>query len=198
VVRKSIIVDGKGHLLGRLASVLAKQLLNGKRVVVVRTEGILISGSLTRNKIKYAQFIKKRMNTNPSRGPFHFRSPARILWRTIRGMIPHKTVRGQQALGRLATYEGIPEPYDKKKRVVVPEALKVLRMRPDRRFCVLGELSKEVGWGYTELVQRLEAQRKVKEQAFYAEKKAKVALHAKAVAAADLSAVAPVLSEFGF
>jgi large subunit ribosomal protein L13Ae len=96
------------------------------------------------------------------------------------------------------TFEGIPEPYDKKKRVVVPAALKVLRMRADRRFCLLGELSKEVGWGYTDLVSRLEAQRKIKEQAYYTEKKAQVAQKAKAVAAADLSAVAPVLAQYGF
>lgn len=95
-------------------------------------------------------------------------------------------------------YEGIPEPYDKKKRVVVPDALKVLRMRPDRKFTVLGELSKEVGWGYTDLVQRLEAQRKIKEQAFYAEKKAQVAAKAKAASAADLSSVQPVLASFGY
>ena len=167
-----IVVDGKGHLLGRLASIVAKQLLNGKKVVVVRTEQIIISGSITRNKVRYAQFVQKRTNTNPRRGPFHFRSPARIFWRTLRGMLPHKTVRGQLALGRLATYEGIPEPYDKIKRLVVPDALKVLRMRADRNFCLLGELSKEVGWGYTDLVAKLEATRKAKEQAYYQEKKA--------------------------
>ena len=98
----------------------------------------------------------------------------------------------------MQTYEGIPEPYDKQKRVVVPAALKVLRMRPDRRFTVLGELSKEVGWGYTDLVNRLEAQRKIKEQAFYAEKKAKIAAKAKATAAADLSAVTPTLQALGY
>jgi large subunit ribosomal protein L13Ae len=113
-------------------------------------------------------------------------------------MLPHKTKRGQLALGRLAAFEGIPEPYDKKKRVVVPAALKVIRLRSDRAFTVLGALSKEVGWGYTDLVSRLEAQRKVKEQAYYAEKKAEVAAKAKAVSAADLSAVAPVLSAAGF
>jgi large subunit ribosomal protein L13Ae len=191
------VIDGKGHLLGRLASIVAKQLLSGKKIVIVRTEAMLISGSLRRNKIKFAQFVKKRMNTNPRKGPIHFRSPARMLWRTIRGMLPHKTARGQLAMSNLATFEGIPEPYDKKKRVVVPEALKVLRMRPDRKFCVLGELSKEVGWGYTELVDRLESARKIKEQAYYAEKKAKIALKAKATAAADLSAVTPVLSQYG-
>ena len=41
----TVIVDGKGHLLGRLASIVAKQLLIGKKIVVVRTEAILISGS---------------------------------------------------------------------------------------------------------------------------------------------------------
>jgi large subunit ribosomal protein L13Ae len=71
-------------------------------------------------------------------------------------------------------------------------------MRPDRRFTVLGELSKEVGWGYTDLVARLEAQRKIKEQAYYAEKKAKIATKEKAAASADLSAVAPTLESFGY
>lgn len=40
-------------------------------------------------------------------------------------MLPHKTFRGTQALNRLTTFEGIPAPYDTKKRVVVPQALKV-------------------------------------------------------------------------
>lgn len=39
------VIDGKGHLLGRLASIVAQQLLAGKKVVVVRSEQILISGS---------------------------------------------------------------------------------------------------------------------------------------------------------
>ncbi len=25
------------------------------------------------------------MNTNPSRGPYHFRAPSKIFWRTVRG-----------------------------------------------------------------------------------------------------------------
>jgi large subunit ribosomal protein L13Ae len=74
----------------------------------------------------------------------------------------------------------------------------VLRLRSDRRFTVLGELSKEVGWGYTDLVARLEAQRKIKEQVFYAEKKALIASKGKAADAADLSAVKPVLEGFGY
>ncbi|CAM9271028.1 unnamed protein product [Chrysoparadoxa australica] len=194
----TVVVDGRGHLLGRLASIVAKQLLSGQHVVVVRTEEIVISGGLVRNKVKYAQFIKKRHNTNPKKGPFHFRSPARMFWRTVRGMVPHKTQRGQCALARLSSFEGIPAPYDTQKRMVVPDALKVIRMAPGRRYCVLGRLAKEVGWAHSDLISRLEAQRKVKSEAYYQEKKAATALKAKATAQADLSKVTPVLEQFGF
>ena len=40
-----VVIDGKGHLLGRLASIVAKQLLWGKKIVIVRSEQIVISGS---------------------------------------------------------------------------------------------------------------------------------------------------------
>ncbi len=45
-----VVVDGKGHLLGRLASIVAKQLLNGQKVVVVRCEALNISGEFFRAK----------------------------------------------------------------------------------------------------------------------------------------------------
>ena len=39
------------HLLGRLASIISKQILNGQKIVVVRCEEINISGSFFRNKV---------------------------------------------------------------------------------------------------------------------------------------------------
>jgi ribosomal protein uL13 len=45
-----IVIDGKGHLLGRLASTIAKQLLNGQKIVVVRCEALNISGEFFRAK----------------------------------------------------------------------------------------------------------------------------------------------------
>ena len=44
---KQVVIDGKGHLLGRLASVVAKELLSGQAIVVVRCEQLVISGSRT-------------------------------------------------------------------------------------------------------------------------------------------------------
>lgn len=45
VCSQPVVVDARGHMLGRLASVLAKQLLSGQYVVAVRCEEIDISGA---------------------------------------------------------------------------------------------------------------------------------------------------------
>merc|ERR1712019_107198 len=176
---KPVVIDGRGHLMGRLASIVAKFILNGNKVVVVRTEGINMSGNFYRNKLKLHKFLRLRCNVKPLRGPFHFRAPGKIFWRTVRGMVPHKTERGKAAMKRLQTFEGIPPPYDKK-RMVIPAALKVLRLKPGRKFCSLGRLSHDVGWKYQDVVATLEAKRKVKSEGFHKKQTAKDKLRADA------------------
>ncbi|KAF9611078.1 hypothetical protein IFM89_026962 [Coptis chinensis] len=73
------------------------------------------------------------MNTKPSHGPIHLRAPAKILWRTIRGMNPHKTKHGAAALARLKAYEGVPPPYDKVKRMVRPDAINYQELEEKRK-----------------------------------------------------------------
>ena len=59
---------------------------------------------------------------------------------------------------RLKTFEGVPPPYDKKKRVVVPQALRVLRLKPGRKYCSVGRLGHEFGWKYQDVVARYASQ----------------------------------------
>ncbi|KAH7838913.1 hypothetical protein Vadar_032637 [Vaccinium darrowii] len=185
ICAKAVVVDARHHMLGRLASIVAKEILNGQKVVLVRCEEICLSGGLVRQKMKYLRFLRKRMNTKPSHGPIHFRAPAKILWRTVRGMIPHKTKRGAAALARLKAYEGIPPPYDKKKRMVIPDALKVLRLQAGHKYCLLGRLSSEVGWNHYDTIRELEEKRKQKSQAVYERKKQLTKLRIKAEKAAE-------------
>merc|ERR1739844_703765 len=147
-----------------------------------------------------AQFRRKRMNTNPGKGPYHFKSPARMVWRTIRGMVHQKTARGQEAIGRLSTFEGIPAPYDKKKRVVIPAALRILRLKSIRDYTVIGELADSVGWKHKDLLKKLEDQRKIKAQEFFEKKKADAALRQKAIEAAtsELATVNSTLEASGY
>merc|ERR1719473_2636856 len=131
-----------------------------------------MSGSLYRNKLKYAAFKRKRLATSPRKAHRHWRAPSKILWKTIRGVVPHKTHRGACAMDRLKVFDGIPHPYDAKKRKVVPAALKCLRLKNHRKFCKPGDLSHEYGWKAKAIVQKLEAQRKVKSEEYYKTQKA--------------------------
>lgn len=168
--KQEVVIDARGHMIGRLATNVAKQLLNGQKCTVVRCENINISGSLFRNQLKYKAFKRLTNNVQPSHGPFHYRAPSKMFWRVVRGMIPHKTARGAAALDRLKTFEGVPHPYDRKKKVVCPEALKVLRMKPYRKYCMLGDLSQKFGWKSGELVKKLEDNRRSRASAFFKKK----------------------------
>jgi len=191
-----VVIDGKGHLLGRLASTVAKQLLNGQKIVVVRCEALNISGEFFRAKLKYHAYLRKATRFNKTHGPFHFRAPSRIFYKAVRGMIAHKTARGKAALDRLKVFEGIPPPYDTKKRMVVPQALRVLRLKPGRKYCTVGRLSTEFGWSYGDVVSRLEEKRKTRSEAYYQKKKA---LARKLNAAKrEVSTNAEELANYGF
>ena len=177
---KEIVVDGKGHLIGRLCSKIAKELLQGQKVVVVRCEQILRSGSLFRNKLIFKEYLNKSVNTNPRKGHIHYRTPCRIFWRTVRGMVPHKTARGVAAMQRLKVFDGIPYPYDHKKRMVVPEALKISCLRDNRKYCQLGDIAKLGGWTRKHVVERLEERRKVKAGKYWVVRKQKIDARQKA------------------
>ena len=196
---KTVVIDGKDHLLGRLASVVAKQLLLGQRVVVVRTEKINISGSMFRNTYRLRGFMGKTRSANPRRGHIHYHNPARIFWRSVRGMMPHKTARGAAALGRLKTFEGVPHPYDEKKRMVVPEALKALRIKNFRPVTVLGELAERFGWTKRQLIDNLEQKRKQKSDKHY-QKKVKQVQDAKkkGESSAEVKKINDELAKYGF
>merc|ERR1711918_214359 len=101
--------------------------------------------------------------------------------------IPHKTARGAAALDRLKSFEGI------------PHCLKVLRLRPERRYCKLGDLSHSYGWKHKELLQRLEGQRKVKSLAFHKKKVASTKSRQAEIKKAKVSAEdVKVLQQAGF
>ena len=77
-------------------------------------------------------------------------------------------------------FEGIPHPFDRLKRQVVPGALRTVRLRPGRKYCRLGDLSSQVGWKHNELIAKLEAKRKERSAATYKIKKSLLGLRRQA------------------
>ena len=195
---KEIIIDGRGHLRGRLASIVAAQLLRGQRVVVVRCEQINLSQSLFRRKLEWQEKENRRNNTNPRRQFKHYTAPSRMFWKTLRGMLPHKTPRGAAAMTRLRCFDGIPFPYDHKKRMVVPDALKVCRMKSFRKSCLLGDLAQLAGWTGGDLISKLEDKRKEKSQKFHDRKSKLQAARTKAAGDKTCAKFNKDLAQFGF
>jgi len=99
-----MIIDGKDLILGRLASYAAKRALLGENVDVVNCEKIVISG----DKVALFKRYKRRADMGTYKGPFIHRDPAKLVKRTIRGMLPYKQERGRKAFKKVKCYTGIP------------------------------------------------------------------------------------------
>jgi large subunit ribosomal protein L13Ae len=195
---KLIVVDGKDHVLGRLASYVAKELINGQRVVVVRAERIILSGSLFRRRVQFHEFLNKRMLHNPRRALQHYRSPSRLFWKAVRGMLPHKTPRGAAAMGRFKVFDGVPSPFDRKKRLVVPDALRAIRLKSDQDFTVLGKLCSSVGWKKENLIEKLETVRKARSQKYYEKKVAEANRKRAALNLPKVKEISAKLAQYGY
>ena len=138
-----IVADAAGHITGRLCSKIAKLLLNGNRVVVLNAEKGLISGSRSSIMREWEEWLEVGSITNPIQGPYHPRTPERIVKRMVRGMLPMKKAKGDNALKRLRVFNGIPEQYKNSKAIGFDDAKAT---KPVAFYTPVGEVAKIVGW----------------------------------------------------
>src|SRR6056297_2820044 len=103
-----IVVDGKGAVLGRLASFVAKETLKGKEISIINCNQVIITGN---KRMIEKEFTEKRSRIGSSqKGPKHHANSEKIVKRTIRGMLPnHREGRGKEALKKIKCYVGIPK-----------------------------------------------------------------------------------------
>jgi large subunit ribosomal protein L13 len=134
------LVNADGLILGRMASVVAKNLLNGQRVVIVNAEKAIISG---KKKSKVAEAKEFLDVGGVGQGPFHYRRPDRIIRKTVRGMLPFKQPKGKTALKRLKVFISVPEDLKDQPLVSIEEAEAAKLKGP---YLTLADLAKEIGW----------------------------------------------------
>lgn len=105
---EKIVFDGEGAILGRMATVIAKELLKGNSVDIINSEEVVISGD--KNKIIRKIQAKMNMGRGSSlKGPKYIRREDRLLKRMIRGMLPRNINKGREAFKRLKCYVGSKE-----------------------------------------------------------------------------------------
>jgi large subunit ribosomal protein L13 len=138
--KQDTVVNADGLILGRMASIVAKRLLNGEEIVIVNAEKAVLSGK-TKSKVKEAKdFLEVG---HPKMGPYHDRRPDRVVRKTVRGMVPHKQPKGKHAYERLKVFIGVPEDLKDQKMETLADAQAKKLTCP---YFTLGELAKEIGW----------------------------------------------------
>lgn len=144
--KECVVIDATGLVAGRLASVVAKLLLRGQRVVVVNAEKAIITGKRRRVVEWYMKRVSEwRTHYNPEKkGPKVPRGPDMVLRRMIRNMLPYKKPKGREAFKRLRVYVGVPLQYEGASKVA-PEEAKLKNTKVSH--VTLAELSTQVGGG---------------------------------------------------
>ena len=133
------IIDADGLILGRLASHVAKRLLNGEEIVIVNAEKALITGG---KDDVIAHYRHRRDVGGGRKGTLYPRTPNMMLKRSVRGMLPFKKPRGRAAYKRLKVHISVPKELAKKKFESVEGASQI----STQRYMSLGEVSKTLGY----------------------------------------------------
>ena len=132
------VIDAERHILGRMASVVAKDLLNGEDVFIVNANKCIITG---KKKMVLARYKKKRSLTHARKGPFYPKRSDRMVKRAVRGMLPMKKNRGKEAIKRLKVYIKVPRALQNVKKVKIDRALEL----NTTNFIELGEIARLIG-----------------------------------------------------
>ena len=132
------VIDASECIMGRLASSVAKTLLDGEDVHVVNAENAVISGS---KDMVFGEYISKRNLNHPRKGPYYPRMPHMMLKRAVRGMIPYQKPKGREAFKRLKVDVGMPISLKKEKIETIENA----KMNDSTKYIRLGDVSKNLG-----------------------------------------------------
>jgi len=114
-----MLIDATNQIIGRMASIVAKQALLGEKIDIINSENAVISG---RKKLVLAQFQKKVIRGTWAKGPHYTKSPDMLLKRMIRDMLPYKKARGEAAFKSIMCWNGVPEKFKDKKATSFKEA----------------------------------------------------------------------------
>ncbi|MGC8601072.1 MAG: uL13 family ribosomal protein [Thermoprotei archaeon] len=104
-----LVYDASGAIEGRLASITAKALMQGKKVAVVNVEKAVISKPLDA-VVKWLQpWYGIHSWINPRRySPRKYMTPEGYFRTSVRNMLPVDKPKGREAYARLRVYSGVP------------------------------------------------------------------------------------------
>ena len=137
------IINASNLIAGRMASIIAKRLLNGEKIVVINAEKAILSGRKSSRLKEFKAFLEIVGRANPKYGPKHYRSPNAILRKMIQGMLPQDKAKGRNAYKNLKVFTGSPLNITGKEAQTLNEASV---SKSAYSYVSLGTIAKEIGW----------------------------------------------------
>lgn len=114
-----MIIDAKDLIVGRFATIVAKQAILGEEVFIINSEKAVITGD---KKNTFAKYKAQSNRGEPFHGPFLPKTSDRFLKRIIRGMLTYKKGKGRDAFKRIKCYRGIPKQFENKEILKIEKA----------------------------------------------------------------------------
>jgi large subunit ribosomal protein L13 len=141
VVKKWVLIDAKGVVVGRLASIIAMRLRgkhkpsftphvdDGDNIIVINADKVVFTGRKREQKMYYHHTgyiggIKERSAKSILEGRF----PERVLEKAVERMVPRGPL-GRQQMGNLRVYKGDTHPHEAQQ----PTTLDVGAMNPKNK-----------------------------------------------------------------
>lgn len=144
VADKTVIIDASNQILGRLASRVAKLLLEGREVIVVNVERAVLSGDPQMVIDGYKKLFEvSNYRDLEKQGIRRPRTPVNIFKRTVRGMLPYKRPKGREALKRLRVHVGTPEGLDPSAFISFKDSD---ASKLPKTYITLADLARQMGW----------------------------------------------------
>jgi large subunit ribosomal protein L13 len=136
------VYNGEKAILGRLAAVVAKDILLGEEVKIINCEKIVISGRKTNTFAR--EYQKRERRGYPLKSAKTPKTPERFVRRTVRGMIPWRRERGKTAYKRVKCYIGVPDEFAKEKLSSLPKTA-MLEKLPTLKYTTVEAVCKNLG-----------------------------------------------------
>ena len=134
-------VDIKGLVSGRVASKVAKAIINGESVVVINAEEAVIVGRREDIVAKYKLRVDARVVSNPHYGPKYCRVPSNIFKKMVKNMFPTKGSTKDRMAKKLKVYNKTPKELAKEKAQTYEDCT----CNERHSFMTLKELALELG-----------------------------------------------------
>ena len=136
-----MMINGEGMVTGRLASKVAKALIEGDSITVINAEKILIIGNKTSIVERYRIKVNASVKSNPHDGPKFDRIPSKMFRKIVKGMLPNKKRTSERLITNLKVYNAVPAEL----KDLAVETITEAKFNERHDAVTLGEVAKLLG-----------------------------------------------------